>query len=257
MGEEFRRSVEEFVTKLNSLLDHSIDVGGRFDAALSRGGARAVLEVCADADVQSVGVALVRSHDDPENPSLFLRVRYIVEMDQTDGHLRVVSSLVGLWADVTGGQKRPRPLVRVEYDRSQLRRGRAAAHVHLHANSPELAWMYGSSRSACARSARAALSCRRAPVPADAGGVPAVPGQGEPLQRLEGWLEAEADPVARGVGTTAGPGDGPAVPRRGGRRARDAGLPRHGPGGRQVRRLRGLGSPAGHSIDPSIIGVCV
>ena len=145
MGEEFRRSVEEFVTKLNSLLDHSIDVGGRFDAALSRGGARAVLEVCADADVQSVGVALVRSHDDPENPSLFLRVRYIVEMDQTDGHLRVVSSLVGLWADVTGGQKRPRPLVRVEYDRSQLRRGRAAGHVHLHANSPELAWLYGSS----------------------------------------------------------------------------------------------------------------
>ena len=52
--------------------------------------------------------------------------------------------MVGLWADVTGGRKRPRPIVRVEYDRRQSGRGRSAAHVHLHANSPELAWMYGS-----------------------------------------------------------------------------------------------------------------
>ena len=36
----------------------------------------------------------------------------------------------------------------VEHDRSQLRPGRAAAHVHLHANSPELAWIYGTSAQA-------------------------------------------------------------------------------------------------------------
>lgn len=147
MGEEFQRSVEEFVAKLNRVLDLSINAAGRFDAALSRTGAAAELEVCADADVgdgRSAGVALVRSRDDPENPSLFLRARYIVEMDPTDGHLRIASSMVGLWGDVTGGRKRPRPIVRVEYDRRQSVSGRAAAHVHLHANSPELAWMYGS-----------------------------------------------------------------------------------------------------------------
>ena len=146
IGGEFQRSVYEFVGALNHVLAHSIDAGGRFDAALSRSGARAELQVCADVDVdvRSVGVALVRSHDDPEHPSLFLRARYIVEMDPTDGHLRVATSMVGLWADVTGGRKRPRPIVRVEYDRRQSGRGRSAAHVHLHANSPELAWMYGS-----------------------------------------------------------------------------------------------------------------
>ena len=149
MGEEFQKSVEEFVANLNRVLALSINAAGRFDAALSRTGAAAELEVCADTDVGgdvgSPGVALVRSRDDPEHPSLLLRARYIVEMDPTDGHLRVASSMVGLWADVTGGRKRPRPIVRVEYDRRQLRRGRAAGHVHLHANSPELAWLYGSS----------------------------------------------------------------------------------------------------------------
>ena len=148
MGEEFQRSVEEFVAKLNRVLDLSINAAGRFDAALSRTGAAAELEVRADADVgtdgRSVGVALIRSHDDPNIPALFLRARYIVEMGPKDGHLRVASSMVGLWADVTGGRKRPRPIVRVEYDRRQSASGQAAAHVHLHANSPELAWMYGS-----------------------------------------------------------------------------------------------------------------
>lgn len=41
-----------------------------------------------------------------------------------------------------------RPLpgdVRLEFDRRQLQSGRAAVHVHLHANSPELAWVYGTS----------------------------------------------------------------------------------------------------------------
>ena len=36
-------------------------------------------------------------------------------------------------------------MVRVEYDRRRLAGDRAAAHVHLHAHSPELAWIYGSS----------------------------------------------------------------------------------------------------------------
>jgi len=95
-------------------------------------------------DTRSPGVALIRRRDDPDGPVIFLRSRYIVEIDSRRDDLRVSSSMVGLWADVTGGRKRPSPLVRVEYDRSRLGRARAAAHVHLHANSPEFAWLYGS-----------------------------------------------------------------------------------------------------------------
>ncbi|MDE0652420.1 MAG: hypothetical protein OXI26_02045 [bacterium] len=143
-GQEFPASVERFVGTLNHLLESSVSTTARFDARLSSDGAEAVVQVRDGPDARSAGVALVRSHDDPDGPALFLRARYIVEVDARRDDLRVSSSTVGLWADVTGGRKRPRPLVRVEYDRRQSARGRAAAHVHLHANSPELAWMYGS-----------------------------------------------------------------------------------------------------------------
>ena len=143
-GHKFQRSVEEFVGTLNHLLDSSIETAGRFETVLSSDGAEAIVDVRSGTAVRSPGLALTRSHDDPGGPALFLRARYIVEMDSQFDHLRVPSSMVGLWADVTGGWKRPRPIVRVEYDRNQSGRGRAAAHVHLHANSPELAWIYGS-----------------------------------------------------------------------------------------------------------------
>ena len=143
-GREFPGSVERFVGTLNHLLGSSVSTTATFDARLSSGGTEAVIQVRDGPDARSAGVALVRSHDDPDGPVLFLRARYIVEVDSGRDDLRVSSSMVGLWADVTGGRKRPRPIVRVEYDRSQLGRGHAAAHVHLHANSPELAWMYGS-----------------------------------------------------------------------------------------------------------------
>lgn len=69
MGEEFQRSVEEFVAKLNRVLDLSINAACRFDAALSRTGAAAELEVRADADVQSVGVAAIATQRAPRHPS--------------------------------------------------------------------------------------------------------------------------------------------------------------------------------------------
>lgn len=89
------------------------------------------------------GLPLVRSCDDPNIPSLFLRARYIVEMDNEDTYLQVVASTIGLWIDSTGGQREPRPLVRVEYDRRK--RKYSPSHVHLHAHSCELEWLYGSS----------------------------------------------------------------------------------------------------------------
>ena len=142
--QEFPVPVERFVGTLNRLLESSVSTMARFDASLSSDRPEAVVQARDGSDFRSAGVALVRSHDDPGGPVLHLKARYIVEIDPRRDDLRVAGSTVGLWADVTGGRKRPRPLVRVEYDRSGLGRGRAAAHVHLHANSPELAWMYGS-----------------------------------------------------------------------------------------------------------------
>ena len=93
-------------------------------------------------------IPLIRAGDDTESPALFLGVTYKVAMDAGGEHLRVITSTISLRVDVTGGKRVPRPLVRVEYNRAQLRPGGTAAHVHLHANSPEMAWVFGSSRQA-------------------------------------------------------------------------------------------------------------
>lgn len=142
--QELRRSVQEFVGRLNAVLVGAIDTPARFEATDSRDNERAFVRPVERHGDLAGGLALLRAADPSGTPALFLNAHYAVEMDPTGIRLRVATSMVGLWADVTGGRKRPRPIVRVEYDRSQLGRGHAAAHVHLHANSPELAWMYGS-----------------------------------------------------------------------------------------------------------------
>lgn len=143
-AQELRKSVEEFVGTLNEVLFAAIDTPVRFEATSSRDNDQVFVQAVERESDQAGGLALLRAADSPRAPALFLNAHYTVEMDPTGIRLRVVTSMVGLWADVTGGRKRPRPIVRVEYDRSQLGRGQVAAHVHLHANSPELAWMYGS-----------------------------------------------------------------------------------------------------------------
>ena len=143
-AQNLRTAVEEFVGTLNEVLVAAIDTPGRFGATSSRDNDQVFVQAVERQNDQAGGLALLRAADSPRAPALFLNAHYTVEMDPTGSRLRIATSLVGLWADVTGGQKRPRPLVRVEYDRRQSASGRAAAHVHLHANSPELAWMYGS-----------------------------------------------------------------------------------------------------------------
>ena len=127
------------------MLAGAIDTPARFVSTGSRDSGRAFVRAVERHGDPAGGLALLRATDAPRAPALFLNAHYTVEIGPAGSRLRVAASSVGLWADVTGGRKRPRPLVRVEYNRSQLRRGRAAAHVHLHANSPELARMYGSS----------------------------------------------------------------------------------------------------------------
>ena len=132
---------EKFVAKLEGLLADTVGVDAQFKLSAIGDGTVLAVKPVSFHNRQAPGFPLVRDCDDPDTPVLFLRVLYSVEMDTSDAFLQVVTSTIGLWIDVTAGQKHPRPFVRVEYDR---RRRTAPAHVHLHANSPELAWVYGS-----------------------------------------------------------------------------------------------------------------
>ncbi len=138
-------AVEDFISRLNDIIDASIATDIRFAAEFFETGEGAIVRAQTPANRRWPGLPLVRPNDDSQSPRLFLRAQYRVEMDDTNAHLQVITSTVGLLVDVTGGQRDPRPLLRVEYDRRRSKPGRPAAHVHLHANSPELAWIYGSS----------------------------------------------------------------------------------------------------------------
>ncbi len=79
--------------------------------------------------------------NDVDGASLLLKVEFRVVLDQEQLHLTVVTSAFGLWvrSDASG---KPRPVFRIEYERDA--RGKAAAHVHFHAESADMAWVYGS-----------------------------------------------------------------------------------------------------------------
>lgn len=65
----------------------------------------------------------------------------MVALDPESQYLAVQSSTFGLWVKVMDDSKR-RPVFRVEYDRNTTTK--PPAHVHFHAESAELAWVYGS-----------------------------------------------------------------------------------------------------------------
>ena len=140
-----RAAAEGFAARLDHITSSAVETSQRFGVGLSRSGTRAIVQVAPGGKVDSPGLALVRACDDSDRPALFLGAKFTVEMDEENAYLRVVSSTLGLRVDVTGGRRPPRPVVRVEYDRHRQAPGRAAAHVHLHANSPELAWIFGTS----------------------------------------------------------------------------------------------------------------
>ena len=136
-------ATSDFVSSLNEVVTAAIHTDVRFVAEFSVDGRRAAIE--ASETYHSVAAfPLVRADEDQAAPALLLRVKYAVATARSRDYLRVVTSTIGLWVDVTGGRKNHRPLVRVEYDRYPRAADRSAAHVHLHANSPEMAWVYGS-----------------------------------------------------------------------------------------------------------------
>ena len=133
-----------FVAVLNRVVAAAIDTDVTFVPERIADGQRASIESSRMGE-RSEGFPLVRANEDPVAPALLLRAKYMVELARSKEYLRVITSTVGLWVDVTGGRKKHRPLVRLEYDRYPRASDRPAAHVHLHANSPEMAWVYGSS----------------------------------------------------------------------------------------------------------------
>ena len=144
-GLTLEAATADFVSSLNELVAAAVDTDVRFIPEFKEGRQRARIEA-SRSYAGLTALPLVRAHESPAAPALLLRARYTVEMAGHGEYLRVMTSTVGLWVDVTGGRKKHRPLVRLEYDRDPRTVDRPAGHVHLHANSPEMAWVYGSSK---------------------------------------------------------------------------------------------------------------
>lgn len=85
-------------------------------------------------------IPLLRKCDGNGPPRLMLKVEFHVSLDRQQDHLAVQRSTFGLWVqpDV---QRSPRPVFRIEYDRDAS--NKPSAHIHLHAESVELGWIYG------------------------------------------------------------------------------------------------------------------
>lgn len=71
---------------------------------------------------------------------LMLKIEFRVSLDDESEYLAVQHSTYGLWVRPVPRRK-PRPVFRVEYDRDA--RTKPPAHVHLHAESLEFGWIYG------------------------------------------------------------------------------------------------------------------
>ena len=85
-------------------------------------------------------IPLVRVGDDADEPRLMLKIEFRVSLDDESNYLAVQQSTYGLWVRPDLNRK-PRPVFRIEYDREAY--NKPAAHVHLHAESMEFGWIYG------------------------------------------------------------------------------------------------------------------
>lgn len=81
----------------------------------------------------------MRRRDETGAPRLELTVTFQCGPDPEHRWLAVYSSTFGPW--IRAGDGSPRPVVRIEYDRSATKKPRA--HVHFHAESTEIGWLYG------------------------------------------------------------------------------------------------------------------
>ena len=147
MDKILQQLTDKFADQLNCLLSQVLNSDAKYEEESRRetkeGRPQRALKLMNLKSNGKEGLPLVRACDDSVNPALFLRSSYTVELDKEDTYLQVATSTVGLWIDSIRKQKNPRPLIRVEYDREK--RMYSSSHVHLHAHSSDLGWIYGSS----------------------------------------------------------------------------------------------------------------
>lgn len=141
MNERLDAEAEQFAANLSDLFRGSVggDVG--FEVVGVAGGERRKIGP-GPFESGFQRVVLPRDVDPPDAPSpVSLKVEYDVGLDDLeDGYLTVVHSVFGIWVQ-PNPKGNARPVLRVEYDRDA--RSKPAAHVHLHAESVELGWLYG------------------------------------------------------------------------------------------------------------------
>lgn len=145
-SEVLHQMTEEFATQLEVLLSQVLSEDAKYLIEArqpKKGNPRSALNLTSRHDNGKEGFPLVRNCDDPANPSLLMRSSYTLELDKSGNYLQIRTSTLDLWSNTLKGQKSSQPLVRIEYDREK--RMFAPAHLHLHAHSSELGWIYGSS----------------------------------------------------------------------------------------------------------------
>lgn len=144
-SELLQQLTEEFVAQLHSLLSQVLSEDAKFliKPRLPGRNPRSALRLTSYNDDGIKGFPLVRACDDRSSPSLLIRSSYTLGLDRSGNYLQIETSTMGLWSNTFKRQKRSRPLIRIEYDREK--RMFAPAHVHFHAHSSELGWIYGSS----------------------------------------------------------------------------------------------------------------
>ena len=135
---------EEFADKLTELLQGCITDAPEFG----------VVEAHRDKRQRKIGpqpfnhdaggfsfVPLPRSCDGGNPATLMLKIEFQAYLAEKTGSLSIRHSTCGVWLR-PDPRHRPRPVFRVEYNRNI--RTKSPAHVHLHAESLEFGWIYGS-----------------------------------------------------------------------------------------------------------------
>lgn len=142
MSEHLRAKASDFVDQLNQLVGGCIADAPKFEKIAAENQQQLRIGPL-PFEVEGSGFAaipLVRDCDDASEPRLSLKVEFRVSLDAHSDHLAVQQSTYGLW--VRPDRKRnPRPVFRIEFDRDA--HSKPAAHVHLHAESMEFGWIYG------------------------------------------------------------------------------------------------------------------
>ncbi len=145
MSELLETASSTFATDLTNLIQGCIDGAPSFVVVnASNDEQRRIgpgpFESSSESGAGFSNVPLIRRCDEEGLPRLMLKVEFHVSLDRQSEHLAVQQSTYGLWVRPNPTRK-PVPVFRIEYERDA--RNKPSAHIHLHAESVELGWVYG------------------------------------------------------------------------------------------------------------------